>query len=222
MGCNDLQFMAPYFRAILYRRSWSEGPGRKVIIDVGANAGDDSISVTKFFQPILQMCRSFSVPIQLLSVEPSPKVFCEMTDALSSKLIEEDRRNHILLNVALSDKTGYLTFNDPGNEGGKLIGNNYTTLPKMTSDELESFSKCKFKEGEFRSMSIDRSGRTTVPTYTLDLLISSLEEPGLGRVNQHEEIFVLKIDTEGNIMAIGTRYNLPLVCVFLTNSFFLL
>ena len=93
MGCTDLQFMAPYFRAILYRRSQYEGRGRKVLIDVGANAGDDTISITKFFQPILQMCSGYSVPIQLISIEPSPKVFCEMTDTVSTKLIEEDRRN---------------------------------------------------------------------------------------------------------------------------------
>ena len=219
MGCNDLQFMAPYFRAILYRRSWSEGRGRKVIIDVGANTGDDTISITKFFQPILQMCQLWSVPIQLLSVEPSPKVFCEMTDALSSKLIEEDYRNHILLNVALSDKTGYLTFNDPGNEGGKLVGSNYTTLAKMTSGELESLRTCQFKDGEFRNMTIDSSRETTVPTYTLDLLISSLEEPSIGRVNQDEEIFVLKIDTEGNTYArqIG-HIGVIFMNIFLTNS----
>ena len=197
MGCTDLQFMAPYFRAILYRRSRYEGRGRKVLIDVGANAGDDTISITKFFQPILQMCSGYSVPIQLISIEPSPKVFCEMTDTVSTKLIEEDRRNHILLNVALSDETGHLIFNDPGHEGGKLVGNNYTTLTKMTSGELEYYSNCKFKEGEFRNMSIDDSRKTTVPTYTLDLLVSSLEGPDLGRVKLDEEIFVVKIDTEG-------------------------
>ena len=36
-------------------------------------------------------------------------------------------------------------------------------------------------------MSIDDSRKTTVPTYTLDLLISSLEGPDLGRVKLDEE-----------------------------------
>lgn len=67
----------------------------------------------------------------------------------------------------------------------------------MTSGELEYYSNCKFKEGEFRNMSIDDSRKTTVPTYTLDLLVSSLEGPDLGRVKLDEEIFAVKIDTEG-------------------------
>lgn len=197
MGCNDLQFLAPYFRSILYRRGWTEGRSRKVIIDVGANTGDDTISILKSFQNILQMCHMYSCPIQLISVEPSPKVFCEMTDTLSTKMIDEDRKNNILLNIALSNNTGHLIFADPGNEGGKLIGTDFTTLPKITPVELESFTHCKYKEHEFRNMSVDNSRQSKVPTYTLDLLVSSLEEPSLDRIHQNEEIFVVKIDTEG-------------------------
>mmetsp|Transcript_9522 Transcript_9522/g.14428 ORF Transcript_9522/g.14428 Transcript_9522/m.14428 type:complete len:407 (+) Transcript_9522:129-1349(+) len=198
MGCNDLQFLAPYFRSILYRRGWSENRSRKVIIDVGANSGDDTLSILKSFQPILQMCHPYSIPIQLISVEPSPKVFCEMTDTVSTKLVEEDSRNSLLLNVALSDKTGHLIFADPGNEGGKLIGDNYTTLAKMTPGEFESFSHCKYEDGELTDMHIDNDRKSAVPTYTLDLLLSSLEEPGLDKVHRDEEIFVVKIDTEGH------------------------
>ena len=102
MVCNDLQFLAPYFRSILYRRGWSEKRSRKVIIDVGANAGDDTISILKSFQSILQMCHMYSSPVQLISVEPWPKVFCEMTDTLSSKMIHEDRKNNILLSISHS------------------------------------------------------------------------------------------------------------------------
>ena len=133
----------------------------------------------------------------MISVEPSPKVFCEMTDTLSSKMIHEDRKNNILLNIALSDKTGQLVFADPGHEGSKLIGNNYKALPKITPGELESFTHCKYKEDEFRNMSIDKSRKSMVPTYTLDLLVSSLEEPSLDKISKNEEIFVVKIDTEG-------------------------
>lgn len=198
MGCNDLQFLAPYFRSILYRRGWSEGRSRKVIIDVGANTGDDTISILKSFQNILQMCQSYSCPIQLISVEPSPKVFCEMTDTLSTKMIDEDRKNNILLNIALSNNTGHLIFADPGNEGGKLNGTDFTTLPKITPVELESFTHCKYKEHEFRNMSVDNGRKSKVPTYTLDLLVSSLEDPSLEIIHQNEEIFVVKIDTEGH------------------------
>lgn len=198
MGCNDLQFLAPYFRSILYRRGWSEGRRRKVIIDVGANAGDDTISIMKSFYPILQMCKGYSIPIQLISVEPSPKVFCEMNDVVSTKLTDEDHRDNVLLNVALSDKTGHLIFADPGNEGGKLIGSNYTKLSKITPGELKSFSRCKYEQGEFKSMDVDQSRQSTVPTYTLDLLVSSLEESNLDKIHLGEEIYVVKIDTEGH------------------------
>ena len=174
MGCNDLQFMAPYLRSILYRRGWSEGRGRKVIIDVGANTGDDTVSIIKSFHPILQMCHMYTSPIQLVSVEPSPKVFCEMTEMVSTQLTEEDRRSKILLNLALSDKTGHLIFSDPGNEGGKLIGNNFTDLPQMTDEEFAKYSKCKYSIGGFRNTTLDGNRRSTVPTYKLDVLVSSL------------------------------------------------
>ena len=143
------------------------------------------------------MCSGFTSPIQLISVEPSPKVFCEMTEIISTKLTQEDSKSRIVLNVALSDQTGYLTFTDPGNEGGKLIGNNFTELPKITPEELTTFSQCKYAQGEFRNMTVDGGRKSTVPTYTLDLLVSSLEQPGLNKIGQGEEIFVVKIDTEG-------------------------
>lgn len=143
------------------------------------------------------MCSGWTSPIQLISVEPSPKVFCEMTDMVSTKLTEEDRKSKILLNVALSDQTGYLTFTDPGNEGGKLIGSNFTELPKITPEELTTFSQCKYGQGEYKNMTVDGNRKSTVPTYTLDLLVSSLEQPGLNKIGQGEEIFVVKIDTEG-------------------------
>ena len=46
-------------------------------------------------------------------------------------------------------------------------------------------------------MTVDGGRKSTVPTYTLDLLVSSLEQPGLNKIGQGEEIFVVKIDTEG-------------------------
>jgi FkbM family methyltransferase len=199
MGCNDLQFLGSYFRSILDRRGWSEGRKRKVIIDVGANTGDDTVSITKTFHPILQMCQSWSTPIQLVSIEPSPKVFCEMNEMVKTKLTEEDRRNIIRLNVALSDKTGHLIFNDPGHEGGSLVGSNFTDLPKMMPDEYSLYSQCKYTETEFKHMTVDSTRQSIVPTYTLDLLVSSLEDPAIGTVVQDQEIFVVKIDAEGEL-----------------------
>lgn len=195
MGCNDLQFMAPYFRSILYRRGWSERRDRKVIIDVGANTGDDTVSLIKSFHPILQMCQAFSSPIHLVSVEPSPKVFCEMIEMVSTKLGGGDMMSQTLLNIALSEKTGHVMFADPGNEGGKLIGTASSDLPQMTHDDFVKYGQCKYSSGEFRNMTVDDNRKTTVPTYTLDLLVASLE--GLSKIKRGEEIFVVKIDTEG-------------------------
>lgn len=141
------------------------------------------------------MCHMFSTPIQLISVEPSPKVFCEMDYFVTTKLLEEDRKNNVRLNIALSDRTGHLIFQDPGNEGGKIIGSNFTDLSKMAPNEYQQFSQCKL--AEFKNTSLDGNRQSIVPTYTLDLLVSSLEDPAVGKINQNEEIFVIKIDTEG-------------------------
>jgi hypothetical protein len=137
----------------------------------------------------------FSTPIQLISVEPSPKVFCEMDDFVTTKLVEEDRKNNVRLNVALSDQTGHLIFKDPGHEDGKIIRSNFTDLSKMAPNEYQQFSQCKL--ADFKNMSLDDKRQSIVPTYTLDLLVSSLEDPAMGKINQNEEIFVIKIDTEG-------------------------
>ena len=197
MGCLDNQFMGPYFRAILYRRGWGEGRGGKTIIDIGANTGDDTVSISKMFHPILQMCHMYSSPVQIVSVEPSPKVFCEMSDMVKTHLTKEDiqHMNNVRLNVALSSKTGHLLFADPGHEGGKLIGTNFSDLAMMTTEEYAQYSQCQYTEGEFRNMTLDNNRKTSVPTYTLDLLVASLEN--LGETPPNQEIFVVKIDTEG-------------------------
>lgn len=202
MGCLDNQYMAPYFRTILYRRGW-EGRGRKTIIDIGANTGDDTVSISKIFHPILQMCHMYSSPVQIVSVEPSPKVFCEMSDMLTTHLTMEDKKqmNIVGLNVALSSQTGHLMFADPGNEGGQLVGSNFSDLALMTTEEYAQYSECKYPEGEFRNMTLDGDRRTSVPTYTLDLLVSSLEN--LGKTPLGQEIFVVKIDTEGKSQTYG-------------------
>lgn len=150
MGCLDNQFMAPYFRTILYRRGW-EGRGSKTIIDIGANTGDGTVSISKMFHPILQMCHMYTSPVHIVSVEPSPKVFCEMSDMLETHITKEDRSraNIVGLNVALSSQTGHLLFADPGNEGGQLVGSNFSDLALMTNEEYEQYSQCQYSEGEF-------------------------------------------------------------------------
>jgi len=155
------------------------------------------VSMSKIFHPIIQMCAMYSTPVQIVSVEPSPKVFCEMTDMLTAHLTKEDKQhmNSIRLNVALSSQTGHLVFRDPGNEGGQLLGNNFSDLSMMTTEEYAQYSECKYPGGEFRNMTLDRERQTSVPTYTLDLLVASLEN--LGKIRQYQEIFVVKIDTEG-------------------------
>jgi hypothetical protein len=65
----------------------------------------------------------------------------------------------------------------------------------MAPNEYQQFSQCKL--AEFKNMSLDGNRQSIVPTYTLDLLVSSLEDPAVGKINQNEEIFVIKIDTEG-------------------------
>jgi hypothetical protein len=65
----------------------------------------------------------------------------------------------------------------------------------MASNEYQQFSQCKL--ADFKNMSLDGNRQSIVPTYTLDLLVSSLEDPAVGKINQNEEIFVIKIDTEG-------------------------
>ncbi|KAL7474177.1 hypothetical protein ACHAW6_000165, partial [Cyclotella cf. meneghiniana] len=119
-----------------------------------------------------------------------------MIEMVSTQLGEGDTRSQILLNIALSEKTGHLMFADPGNEGGKLIGNAFSDLPQMTRDDFVKHGQCKYSLGEFRNMTVDDNRKTTVPTYTLDLLVTSLE--GLSKIKRGEEIFVVKIDTEGH------------------------
>jgi hypothetical protein len=92
MGCNDLQFFNPYLRAIVDQQAWGgPSPSRKVIIDVGANKGDDAVSIIRAFQGIMGMCGGFSPAIQLVSAEPSPKVFCELQDFLTTHLVETEK-----------------------------------------------------------------------------------------------------------------------------------
>ncbi|KAI2491264.1 hypothetical protein MHU86_23283 [Fragilaria crotonensis] len=85
LGCSDLTILAPYFRAISDKYA-SEGNGNtRLIFDVGANNGDDAESILGAFHKIVGMCFGFAVPFKLISVEPSPQVFCELDDLAREK-----------------------------------------------------------------------------------------------------------------------------------------
>jgi len=202
LGCIDLQFLAPYLRVINDRlrfgpRWTPETRVRRTIIDVGANAGDDASAILGIFQAVRGMCWMYGNPILLLSIEPSPKVFCEMTEALAHASNDTKFEEIQLLNIALSDKTGNLQFMDPGHEGGKLVASDVAPLDKMTMDEFTKATTCSMPAGQHKTMEIDWSRRTLVPTYTIDLLIESLE--ALGKYSSaSDRIFVLKVDTEGS------------------------
>eukprot|EP00529_Nitzschia_sp_RCC80_P000339 CAMPEP_0113469464 /NCGR_PEP_ID=MMETSP0014_2-20120614/15914_1 /TAXON_ID=2857 /ORGANISM="Nitzschia sp." /LENGTH=379 /DNA_ID=CAMNT_0000361945 /DNA_START=84 /DNA_END=1223 /DNA_ORIENTATION=- /assembly_acc=CAM_ASM_000159 len=186
MGCLDLQFLVPYFRSILYRQAWDNGRGRQVIFDVGANNGDDAETSLKMFDGIAGMCKSFGSPIKLISIEPSPTVFCEF------KNVVPENKRLLALNIALSDATGYLEFRDPGNEGGHLVGGNFHDLERMNSTEIQRLSQCQVSNSTVKA----EKRVSIVPTYTMDLLWDSLLS--LGQVGIGDGIFVLKIDTEGH------------------------
>ncbi|CAB9503896.1 expressed unknown protein [Seminavis robusta] len=214
LGCNDLQFVAPYLKAIMDRLSWnsivgkdrlSQGQRRQIIVDVGANSGDDAQSILGTFQPVRGMCWRWGTPLLLLSIEPSPKVFCEMTEAIRKQPPpHKDLQRVHLLNVALSKQTGNLVFQDPGNEGGRIVDSNFTEFGLMTRQEWSNVTKCRLSADSYKNQSVDYKRQSVVPTYTLDLLMDSLEALGkLGPVNTNETtkgkgIFALKIDTEGH------------------------
>jgi FkbM family methyltransferase len=99
------------------------------------------------------------------------------------------------LNIALSDQTGHLIFSDPGEEGGRLVGGNFSDLPSISKTDLDKLGTCQLGDA-FKTLAIDHNRRSIVPTYTVDLLISSLDQ--LGTTNENDEILMLKIDTEGH------------------------
>jgi hypothetical protein len=146
------------------------------------------------------MCETHSVPFKLISVEPSPQVFCEL-DVLAEEqkwdLPDQDMQaqDSLRLNIALSNTTGYLTFTDPGNEGGSLVGGTNTELGPVTANFLQNVTKCSLSKDA--NHTIDPNRVSVVPTFTMDILVSSALID-LRIVGPNEDVFILKIDTEGN------------------------
>ncbi len=194
MGCNDLAISAPYYRAISDRLYKHDQIRKKFLIfDIGANTGQDAANIFGTFHEIEGMCKSYNIPYHLISVEPSPKVFCELNDTAKKKRWPGSHPYHFL-NIALSDSTGILKFADPGNEGGSLV------LESSTVDKLGEMNETEFKKAQKCSLQTTTDKKqddfAMVPTYTMDLLVSSLQNFEIA--SPTDNVFILKIDTEGH------------------------
>lgn len=207
MGCTDLCILAPYFRAISDRTFKNKA---RLIFDVGANTGDDAETILGSFHKIVGMCSKFAVPFILVSVEPSPQVFCELEDVVKQKGWHLPAQQYHRLNIALSDTGGSRQFRDPGNEGGRLEFKPSSRTGELTSPVVQTpppsavpftketyheVTKCRLNKSP-HSHTIDQARVSIVPTYTLDNLMSSLVD--LEVIQPSADIFILKIDTEGH------------------------
>jgi FkbM family methyltransferase len=167
---------------------------RQLIFDVGANKGQDASMVLGVFQQVIGMCQSHGNSFKVVSIEPSPKVFCQLEELAQRRgwIPSESMR----LNIALSDKSGVLEFSDPGLEGGTLQGSVLMDLPDFSAEDLDRVISCRIND--FKSYSVDEERTINVTTYTMDQLVKSLESPSLHEIHPDDHILILKIDTEGH------------------------
>jgi len=199
MGCADLALLGPYFRAILDRLDSGKPKERRLLFDVGANNGQDADTIMGNFHKIVGICNSFSTSFTVVSIEPSPQVFCELEELVAKRGWEPPAQEIIRLNIGMSDETGFLRFSDPGDEGGKLLGavkhiQNRTLGDTMTEEEFKTMTQCK----DTGDHNIDHHRITTVPTYSMDTLVAALQSLNQPLLQKGNEIFFLKIDTEGH------------------------
>jgi len=130
LGCSDLAGLAPYIRIVMDRLFRGDGK-RHLIFDVGANNGQDASTILGIFQPVIGMCESMlSNNVKVISVEPSPKVFCELEDLVKERKWTDSQI--LRLNIGLSDTSGVFQFADPGHEGGSL--NTDSKVTNITHD----------------------------------------------------------------------------------------
>lgn len=192
MGCSDLNVLAPYVRIVMDHFSHGK---RQLIFDVGANNGQDASMVLGVFQQIIGMCHSYGHSFKIVSVEPSPIVFCELEELAHKR---GWARSEILrLNAGLSDQSGVLEFSDPGHEGGSLIGSLLMDLPELSMEILNRMVSCSIDD--FKNYTIgDYNRRANVTVFTLDQLVKSLELSTISEMNTQDNILILKIDTEGH------------------------
>jgi FkbM family methyltransferase len=175
---------------------------RHLIFDVGANNGQDASTILGIFQPVIGMCEGMlSNNVKVISVEPSPKVFCELEDLVREKKWTDSQI--LRLNIGLSDTSGVFQFADPGHEGGSLKTTSKVTnithdTNKGEGDEhFNQITSCRIKNHS--ALEIDEGRVTEVPTYTMDELVSSvLSSVDNGANYDDDNILTLKIDTEGH------------------------
>jgi FkbM family methyltransferase len=191
MGCSDLNVLAPYVRIVMDRYNYNR---RQLIFDVGANNGQDASMVLGVFQQVIGMCESFGNSFKVVSIEPSPKVFCELEELAQRRGWPSSAI--LCLNVGLSNTSGVLAFYDPGHEGGMLQGSVLMDLPEMSVEDLDRMTSCHIND--FKNYSIDDTRTTNVTTYTVDQLVNSLESPSIHEIHPDDHILILKNDTEGH------------------------
>ena len=130
LGCSDLAGLAPYIRIVLDRLFHGDGK-RQLIFDVGANNGQDASTILGIFQPVIGMCEGvLNNNVKVISVEPSPKVFCQLEDMVKDRKWTDSQI--LRLNIGLSNTSGVFQFADPGHEGGSLNTNSKVT--NITND----------------------------------------------------------------------------------------
>lgn len=190
MGCSDLNILAPYVRIIMDRYNNNK---RQLIFDVGANNGQDASMVMGVFQQVIGMCVGHGHAFKVFSIEPSPKVFCELEELAKKR--DWARSEIVRLNIGLSDKSGIFKFLDPGHEGGQLQGSVLVDLPEMLVEDFDRITSCYFNS---KNHSYDEQRTTNVTTYTMDQLVKSLESSLIHEIQPDDNILILKIDTEGH------------------------
>jgi FkbM family methyltransferase len=200
LGCSDLAGLAPYIRIVMDRLFRGDGK-RHLIFDVGANNGQDASTILGIFQTVIGMCEGvLSNNVKVISVEPSPKVFCELEDLVKERIWTNSQI--LRLNIGLSDTSGVFQFADPGHEGGSL--NTTSKVTNITHDtnrggdeHFNQITSCRIKNHS--ALEIDEGRVTEVPTYTMDELVSSvLSLVDNGANYDDDNILTLKIDTEGH------------------------
>ena len=100
-----LNVLAPYVRIVMDRYNYKR---RQLIFDVSANNGQDASMVLGVFQQVIGMCGSFGNSFNVVSIEPSPKVFCELEELAQRR--GWPHSEILRLNIGLRIRQGFLHF----------------------------------------------------------------------------------------------------------------
>jgi hypothetical protein len=82
--------------------------------------------------------------LKVVSIEPSPKVFCELEELAQRR--GWPRSEILRLKVGLSNTSGVLAFYYPGHEGGMLQGSVLMDLPDMSAEDLDMMTSCHIND----------------------------------------------------------------------------